>query len=37
MPAPAEIRKLVERFEANLDTYRGGGGYNETLLRPAGV
>ena len=32
MPAPAEIRKLVERFEANLDTYRGGG-YNETLLR----
>lgn len=32
MPAPAEIRKLVERFEANLDTYRGGS-YNETLLR----
>ncbi len=32
MPAPAEIRKLVERFEANLDAYRGGG-YNETLLR----
>jgi len=32
MPAPAEIRKLVERFEVNLDTYRGGG-YNETLLR----
>lgn len=36
MPAPAVIRQLVERFEANLDTYRGGG-YNETLLRPAGV
>lgn len=32
MPAPAEIRKLVERFEANLDTYRGGA-YNETQLR----
>ena len=32
MPAPAEIRKLVERFEANIDPYRGGG-YNETLLR----
>jgi len=32
MPAPAAIRQLVERFEANLDTYRGGG-YNETLLR----
>lgn len=32
MPAPAVIRQLVERFEANLDTYRGGG-YNETLLR----
>lgn len=31
MPAPAVIRQLVERFEANLDTYRGG--YNETLLR----
>jgi hypothetical protein len=28
MPAPAEIRKLVERFETNLDAYRGGG-YNE--------
>jgi hypothetical protein len=32
MPAPAVIRQLVERFEANLDAYRGGG-YNETLLR----
>ena len=32
MPAPAEIRQLVERFEANLDSYRGGA-YNETLLR----
>jgi len=32
MPAPVAIRQLVERFEANLDTYRGGG-YNETLLR----
>ncbi len=32
MPAPAEIRQLVERFEANLDSYRGGS-YNETLLR----
>jgi hypothetical protein len=32
MPAPAEIRKLVERFEANLDSYRNGA-YNETLLR----
>lgn len=31
MPAPAVIRQLVERFEANLDTYRGGG-YNETLI-----
>jgi hypothetical protein len=32
MPAPAEIIQLVERFEANLDSYRGGA-YNETLLR----
>lgn len=32
MPAPIEIRKLVERFEANLDSYRNGA-YNETLLR----
>ena len=32
MPAPAEIHALVERFEANLDSYRGGA-YNETLLR----
>ncbi len=32
MPAPAEIRQLVERFEVNLDSYRGGA-YNETLLR----
>lgn len=32
MPAPAEVRKLVERFEANLDSYRSGA-YNETLLR----
>lgn len=32
MPAPIEIRELVERFEANLDSYRGGA-YNETLLR----
>ncbi|GMU48078.1 MAG: hypothetical protein AMXMBFR31_03040 [Candidatus Desulfobacillus denitrificans] len=30
MPAPVAIRQLVERFEANLDTYRGG--YNETLI-----
>lgn len=32
MPAPAEIIQLVERFEANLDSYRSGA-YNETLLR----
>lgn len=32
MPAPAEIRQIVERFEANLDSYRRGA-YNETLLR----
>ena len=32
MPAPAEIVALVERFEANLASYRGGA-YNETLLR----
>lgn len=32
MPAPAEIRKLVSRFEANLDSYRNGA-YNETQLR----
>ncbi|NWG30230.1 MAG: Eco57I restriction-modification methylase domain-containing protein [Rhodocyclaceae bacterium] len=32
MPAPAELRALVERFEANLDSYRSGA-YNETLLR----
>lgn len=32
MPAPAEIRELVDRFERNLDTYRSGA-YNETQLR----
>jgi len=32
MPAPAEIRELVERFEANRESYRASG-YNETLLR----
>ncbi len=32
MPAPPEIRQLVERFEANLDSYRNSA-YNETLLR----
>ena len=32
MSAPAEIHALVERFEANLDSYRSGS-YNETLLR----
>ncbi|MEW5781973.1 MAG: Eco57I restriction-modification methylase domain-containing protein [Pseudomonadota bacterium] len=32
MPAPAEIIQLIERFEANLDSYRSGA-YNETQLR----
>ncbi len=32
MPAPAVILQLVERFEANRDSYRSGG-YNETQTR----
>jgi len=32
MPAPENIRQLVNRFEEHLDAYRSGK-YNETQLR----
>ena len=32
MPAPSEIRELIERFELNLAAYTSGS-YNETQLR----
>jgi hypothetical protein len=32
MPAPDEIKQLVERFDRNRDAYRSGK-YNETQLR----
>ena len=34
MPAPDNIRQLVERFEQHRDAYRSGK-YNETQLRRA--